>query len=78
VRARWTRTEIGQVLEMLVLTRHIDESIIASFGTVDLEITVLGVSGGWAGPKVKIGLAAPSEVVLLRREVRDRQCPTPQ
>jgi carbon storage regulator len=47
---------------MLVLTRKIDESIMLGDSIV---ITVLAVEG----EKVKIGIAAPRELPILRQEV---------
>jgi carbon storage regulator len=47
---------------MLVLTRKVDESI--TIGDT-IVITVLAIEG----EKVKIGIAAPREMVILRQEV---------
>jgi carbon storage regulator len=47
---------------MLVLTRRIDESIVIGD---NIHITILGVEGD----KVKIGIAAPREVTVLREEL---------
>jgi carbon storage regulator len=47
---------------MLVLTRRIDESIIIDNRIV---VTVLGIEGD----KVKIGVAAPREISILRQEL---------
>jgi carbon storage regulator len=47
---------------MLVLTRKVDESITIGDSIV---ITVLAIEG----EKVKIGIAAPREMVILRQEV---------
>lgn len=49
---------------MLVLTRKSEESIIIGD---DVEIMVLGVSGD----KVRIGITAPREVEVFRKEVKD-------
>lgn len=47
---------------MLVLTRRVDESIVIG---ENIHITVLGIEGD----KVKIGIAAPREVTVLRQEL---------
>ncbi len=49
---------------MLVLTRKVEESIVIGD---DVEIMVLGVSGD----KVRIGINAPREVEVFRKEVKD-------
>lgn len=49
---------------MLVLTRKVEESILIGD---DVEIMVLGVSGD----KVRIGITAPREVEVFRKEVKD-------
>ena len=49
---------------MLVLTRKSEESIIIGD---DVEVMVLGVSGD----KVRIGITAPREVEVFRKEVKD-------
>ena len=56
---------------MLVLTRKSEESIIIGD---DVEVMVLGVSGD----KVRIGITAPREVEVFRKEVKDtRQADDP-
>lgn len=50
---------------MLILTRKIDEEIIIDS---KIRIKVLALSDG----QVKIGLAAPAEVEILRAEVYDK------
>jgi carbon storage regulator len=54
-------------MRMLVLTRRINESL-----NIDrqIRITILEVSGD----KVKIGIEAPSEVVILREELYRAIC----
>ncbi len=47
---------------MLVLTRRIDESI--AIGD-NIQITVLAVEG----ERVKLGITAPREIVILRQEI---------
>ena len=47
---------------MLVLTRHVDESI--AIGD-EIVITVLGIEGD----RVKLGISAPRDVPILRHEV---------
>jgi carbon storage regulator len=49
---------------MLVLTRRVDESI--TIGE-NIHITVLAVEGD----RVKIGISAPREIPILRKEVFD-------
>ena len=50
---------------MLVLTRKIDQGIVVSGNII---IRVLGVERD----RVKIGIAAPTEVTILRQELLDR------
>ncbi|NMC54085.1 MAG: carbon storage regulator CsrA [Chloroflexi bacterium] len=47
---------------MLVLTRRKDESLLIGD---DIVVTILGIEGD----KVKIGIAAPQEIPILREEV---------
>ena len=47
---------------MLVLTRKKDESIMIGHG---IEVVVLGIDGD----KVRIGIEAPKDVTILRKEV---------
>ena len=47
---------------MLVLTRRSNQSIMIGD---DVELTVLGVSG----EKVRIGITAPDDVAIFRKEV---------
>lgn len=49
---------------MLILTRRHDESIMIG----DIEVKVLGIKGG----QVKIGIAAPDNVHILRKELLER------
>jgi carbon storage regulator len=50
---------------MLVLTRKLNESILLDD---DVEITVLGVEGS----QVKIGIKAPQDIKVYRKEVYNR------
>ena len=50
---------------MLILTRKIDESIIIAD---DITVTVLEISG----ERVKIGIDAPRNVVILRQELQEQ------
>ncbi len=50
---------------MLVLTRKVDESIVISG---NITIKILGVERD----RVKIGIAAPKEIIVLRKELLDR------
>ena len=53
---------------MLILTRRTGETI--AIGD-NIEVTVLGVKGN----QVRIGVGAPKEVEVDRREIRDRCLP---
>jgi carbon storage regulator len=50
---------------MLVLSRKSEQSVI--IGDV-IVVTILGIEGD----RVKIGIAAPPEITILRREVLER------
>ncbi|WFD10039.1 carbon storage regulator CsrA [Tepidibacter hydrothermalis] len=49
---------------MLILGRKLDESIIIN---ENIEIKIIGISDG----KVKVGIEAPKEVEILRKEVKE-------
>lgn len=49
---------------MLVLSRHADESILIGS---DIVVTVVAIRGD----KVRLGITAPAEVEVDRREIRD-------
>lgn len=49
---------------MLVLTRRTDESLVINN---DIVITILSIDGD----KVKVGIAAPREIAVLRKELWD-------
>ncbi|MEN6298615.1 MAG: carbon storage regulator CsrA [Anaerolineaceae bacterium] len=49
---------------MLVLTRRTDESLVINN---DIVITILAIDGD----KVKVGIAAPREITVLRKELWD-------
>ncbi|KPL84123.1 hypothetical protein SE15_02810 [Thermanaerothrix daxensis] len=49
---------------MLVLTRKVDESVVIAENIV---ITILSIEGD----KVKLGIEAPREVPILRKELQD-------
>jgi len=51
---------------MLVLTRKVDETIVLPAGGV--TIRVLAIVGG----KVKLGITAPDETLVLRGEIHER------
>jgi carbon storage regulator len=55
---------------MLVLTRKVEESIMIAENVV---VTVLSVSGG----KVRLGVQAPREVPVVRKEVSQPPPPIP-
>ena len=50
---------------MLILTRKTSESIVIN---ENVHVTVLGISNG----KVRIGVKAPKEVTVHRKEIQDR------
>lgn len=50
---------------MLILTRRTGESIMIGD---DVVVTVLGIKGN----QVRIGIAAPDEVIILREELIDK------
>jgi len=53
---------------MLVLSRKPGEQIVLP--ELDITITVLRISGR----SVRVGIAAPPEISILRQEIRDRGC----
>ncbi|MEW6522468.1 MAG: carbon storage regulator [Bacillota bacterium] len=53
---------------MLVLSRRVDESVIIADG---IEIKVIEVRGRGASAVVKLGIRAPADVKVLRKEVFD-------
>lgn len=52
---------------MLILTRRVGEAI--CIGGKEITITVMGVKGN----QVRIGVAAPKEIIVDRKEVADRK-----
>jgi carbon storage regulator CsrA len=54
---------------MLVLSRNVEESIIVNHPSGPVEIKVVKVLGG----KVKLGINAPTDVIVDRKEVHDRK-----
>ncbi|MCP4174984.1 MAG: carbon storage regulator [Fuerstiella sp.] len=51
---------------MLVLSRKKEEVVVLSrLGHEDIEVKVIEVSGG----KVRLGIAAPADVKILRKEL---------
>jgi carbon storage regulator len=52
--------------DVLVLARHVDEEIVINPGMPD-EVVIVVV--GIRGDSVRLGIAAPPEVVVHRREV---------
>jgi carbon storage regulator len=60
---------------MLVLSRGPEESILIGddsvrFGEHIIKFTVLGYSGG----KVRIGIEAPEDLIILREELAKEKC----
>jgi len=56
---------------MLVLSRHNEESIMIGD---DIEVRIVGIRGR----TVKLGIEAPRQVSVHRREIYDRLCRNPQ
>lgn len=50
---------------MLILTRHIDQTIMIG---EDITVTVLGVKG----TQCRLGISAPTDVIVLREELIER------
>ncbi len=55
---------------MLVLTRRVNETIMIGD---DIAITVVSVQGHGPHAQVRLGITAPRETTVLRREVYDAQ-----
>lgn len=53
---------------MLVLTRRCDETIMVGD---DIEITIVDVRGANGNAKVRVGITAPKETTIHRKEVYD-------
>lgn len=53
---------------MLVLTRRVNETIMIG---EDIAITIVSVQGHGPHAQVRIGITAPRETTVLRREVYD-------
>jgi carbon storage regulator len=53
---------------MLVLTRRINESILIGD---DIEITIVQVRGAGDQAVIRLGITAPKQVTVLRKEVYD-------
>ncbi len=55
---------------MLVLTRKVgeDNELVIHVGTVTVQVFVLGIQSG----KVRVGITAPPEAQIWRREVLER------
>lgn len=56
-------------MEMLVLTRRVGEEIVIDGGRI--RVIILDVDRG----RIRIGIDAPDDVRIDRREVHDRRCP---
>jgi len=50
---------------MLILTRHVGESIIIND---NIEVKVLGIKGN----QVRLGFVAPDDVIIHREEIQQR------
>lgn len=61
----------GKEGDMLVLSRRREESIMIGD---DIEVKVVGIRGG----KVRLGIEAPRQVSVHRREIYDRISRNPQ
>ncbi len=53
---------------MLVLTRKVNETIMIGS---DVAITVVSVQGHGARAQIRLGISAPRELPVMRREVYD-------
>lgn len=53
---------------MLVLTRVVDTSIIIGDGENKVEVVILGINGS----QVKVGILAPTNIPVHRREIYER------
>ncbi len=53
---------------MLVLTRRLGETIVIAGG---IEVTVLDIKGSGRNAQVRLGIAAPRAVSVLRKEICD-------
>lgn len=56
---------------MLVLSRQLGQTVVIGN---DIEVKVVGIGGG----KVKLGIEAPRQISINRREIHDRICQNPQ
>lgn len=56
---------------MLVLSRKVEQSVILEGPAGPVEVKVLAVKGGGAQAMVRLGITAPSQVRVWRREVYD-------
>jgi len=54
---------------MLILSRHVDESIVIGSGPDKITVTVVEV---W-GNRVRLGLEAPKHIPIDRAEIRKRK-----
>lgn len=54
---------------VLILTRKIDETILIGD---DIEIKIVQVRGSGENAQVRIGIAAPRGVTILRKEIYDQ------
>jgi carbon storage regulator len=52
---------------MLILTRRVGETVVIGD---DVDVTVLGIKGR----QVRLGVKAPKEVAVHRKEIYDRIC----
>ncbi|HEY3368924.1 MAG TPA: carbon storage regulator [Symbiobacteriaceae bacterium] len=53
---------------MLVLTRRLNESILIG---EDIEITIVQVRGSGEQAVIRVGISAPKQITVLRKEVHD-------
>lgn len=54
---------------MLVLTRRIGEALNFYIGDEKMTVKVLG----WAGSQIRIGIDAPADVQIVRKEIDERE-----
>ncbi len=54
---------------MLVLTRSVNESVVITTPTGQIEVTVAKILGN----NIRLGFTAPKEFIIMRKEIMDRR-----